>query len=616
MAVAVSQSNIQDRALGTQQTAVIYLRVSSKGQLTGHSDEGYSIEAQREACERYAASLGARIVREYIEPGRTATNTKREALQRLLAELPDVRPDYVIFYDLSRVAREEADAFALLAQIKGNGSRLMSTREPVDDSPQGLLLFAIMAGVNAFRSRDDAVKIRAGLERKHADGGSMGPARIGYRNARENVNGREVATVDADLERSPLVRLGFDAFATGYHTVTTLTDLLEAIGLRTRATPKRPSGPVSRSSVHRMLRDDYYTGIVTLKGVKVRGRHPRLVDQATFDRVQVILDGHAASGDRSFKHTHYLKGSIFCGRCEARYTYDRPRSKSGRYYEYFCCLSRIRPGCSCTTPRLSVAAVEATIEQFYDTVVLTEIEQDTIRAALRDYVEGKAEIAKQEGARHRRRLHELTTEQQKLVQLYYRDAVSEEVLRAEQERIARERAEAERWSTAADREVEDVMEALEDALTLVGSGRLLYRQAPPPLRRFINQALYLRLLLEDADEADAELTPLYAEILPLARRLAQEARNRPSRGRSGHKRNTTPVSSGSCSNFDKMAERGGFEPPNEVTPVTRFPVAPVQPLRHLSEKCARGAGRRVPGSRTAARPPARTPAARLRSCPP
>ena len=33
---------------------------------------------------------------------------------------------------------------------------------------------------------------------------------------------------------------------------------------------------------------------------------------------------------------------------------------------------------------------------------------------------------------------------------------------------------------------------------------------------------------------------------------------------------------------EACTERGGFEPPNEVSPVTRFPVAPVQPLRHLS----------------------------------
>jgi len=76
----------------TELTAVIYLRVSSTGQLTGHSAEGYSIEGQREACERHAARLGANIVREYVEPGKTATNTRRPALQRMLAELGELRP--------------------------------------------------------------------------------------------------------------------------------------------------------------------------------------------------------------------------------------------------------------------------------------------------------------------------------------------------------------------------------------------------------------------------------------------------------------------------------------------------------------------------------------------
>jgi len=35
--------------------------------------------------------------------------------------------------------------------------------------------------------------------------------------------------------------------------------------------------------------------------------------------------------------------------------------------------------------------------------------------------------------------------------------------------------------------------------------------------------------------------------------------------------------------ISNAAEREGFEPSDEVAPVTRFPVAPVQPLRHLSE---------------------------------
>jgi site-specific DNA recombinase len=135
-------------------TAVIYLRVSSTGQLTGHNAEGYSIEGQREACERHAARLGARVIAEYVELGRTDTNLRRPALQDMLTQLAKLKPTYVIFYDLSRVAREEQDAFWLLAEIKRHGAKLESTLERIDDSPQGLLLFAVMAGVNAFRSRE------------------------------------------------------------------------------------------------------------------------------------------------------------------------------------------------------------------------------------------------------------------------------------------------------------------------------------------------------------------------------------------------------------------------------------------------------------------------------
>lgn len=92
--------------------AVMYLRVSSVGQVnTAHDPEGYSIPGQREACERYASGLDAVIVGEYVEPGKTGTNLKRPALQRLLGDLPDLQPDYVIAYDLSRASRDEFDAF-------------------------------------------------------------------------------------------------------------------------------------------------------------------------------------------------------------------------------------------------------------------------------------------------------------------------------------------------------------------------------------------------------------------------------------------------------------------------------------------------------------------------
>lgn len=403
----------------TELTAVIYLRVSSPGQLTGHSPEGYSIEGQRKACEHYAASLGARIIREYVEPERTATNTRRQALQQMLAELGDVRPTYVIFYDLSRVARDEPDAFWLLGQVKSHGAKLTSTREPVDDSPHGLLLFAIMAGVNAFRSRDDGEKVKLGLERKHADGGSHGPARLGYLNSRESIAEGDIATITLDPERIGYIKLAFDLAATGDHTITTITEVLEDAGLRTRGTHKRPSQPLSRSMVHRILRDDYYTGIVTRNGVKRPGRHEALIDRDTFNRVQEVLDGHRASGDRSHS-TATTSRAPSTAPAESGWAMAVIAAGTVGVYDYFSCLSRVQRGGRCSAPYFRVEPVERAIEARYKTFTLSPAQQEAIREALHAYVDARAEVARHESSRHTRRLRELTGEQQKLVQPYYK----------------------------------------------------------------------------------------------------------------------------------------------------------------------------------------------------
>ncbi len=279
----------------------------------------------------------------------------------------------MIFYDLSRWAKEQ-DAFWLLAEIRRHRAKLESTLERIDDSPTGLLLYTIMAGVNAFRSRGDGEKVKGGLARKHATGGSMGPARIGYLNDSEIVEGRKVASISIDPDRVDYVRLAFEMAATGAHTITTLTEILEELGLRTRGSYKRPSKPLSRSMVHRMLRDDYYIGIVTLKGVKRPGRHDPIIDSATFERVQQMLSAHRASGDRSHKHSHHLIGSLHCGVCRRRFGFNRTRGNGG-VYEYFACLSRVSKQGRCTAPHFRAHAIERAVERKYTTLLLTPDEQ-------------------------------------------------------------------------------------------------------------------------------------------------------------------------------------------------------------------------------------------------
>ena len=65
--------------------AVSYLRVSTREQAErGGTEEGFSIPAQREANQRKAAELGARVVREFVDAGESARSADRDGLKDML----------------------------------------------------------------------------------------------------------------------------------------------------------------------------------------------------------------------------------------------------------------------------------------------------------------------------------------------------------------------------------------------------------------------------------------------------------------------------------------------------------------------------------------------------
>jgi site-specific DNA recombinase len=544
-------------------TAVIYLRVSSDGQVNkAHNPEGYSIPSQRDACIRHATRLGAEVIAEFVELGRSGTNLRRPELQNLLAALPTLRPTYVIFYDLSRVAREEQDAFWLLGEIRRHGAKLESTLERIDDSPQGLLLFAIMAGVNAFRSRGDGEKVRMGLQRKFSDGGAISKAPIGYMNTRERIEGREVRVVAIDPDRAPLVQMAFEAYATGDFSLSDIREILEEAGLRSRRTAKLAPSPLSRSQVHRMLSDDFYIGVVTWDGAKnPEGRHDPLIDPETFAKVQEVMASAMLSGNRTRKHKHYLRGSMFCGYCGRLMVFSRVRGKTGATYEYFGCLSHQgRRTRQCGARHILVSNVERAVEQFYASVRLTSREQQAVRKALRAYTEEQIHTAQRECDRHNRRLQELQRQQQKLLHAFYNGNVAEEVLAAEQRRIDAERAEARRWATAATHDAAEIKEALDEALKLLTDPHIRYREADPETRRLLNHALFEKLYIRDHDVSEAKPSPWVTDL----HRVARTPKGQPHKAQGcqqGHRKAHGPISGAVGFHKDQMVRAKGLEPP-------------------------------------------------------
>jgi site-specific DNA recombinase len=315
--------------------AVIYLRVSSAGQLNTDRDaEGFSIPAQRDACVRKAQSLGAVMVGEYVDKAESARSAQRPQLQAMLERLAAERDiDYVIVHKVDRLARNRLDDATINMAIQAAGATLVSVSENIDETPSGTLLHGIMSSIAEFYSKNLATEIVKGMSQKAKTGAYPGHVPVGYLNGREVFDGRDISVVQVDDERAPLITWAFEAYASGNYSLLQLTEALEGKGLTTKTTPKFGSKPLVVRHVHNMLRNRFYIGMFNWSGVEHVGNHTPLTSVETFAKVQSILHSRGVSGERQRKHPHYLKGTLFCARCKSRLSYLYAQGRSQRYPE-------------------------------------------------------------------------------------------------------------------------------------------------------------------------------------------------------------------------------------------------------------------------------------------
>lgn len=505
--------------------AVLYLRVSTPSQVkTDYDPEGISIPAQREVCQRKAAQMGVQIVDEYVEPGRTATSMdKRPAFQEMIRRIKQQRDvDYIIVYKLSRMNRNRIDDALVLASLRKYNATLVSATESIDATPVGQLMHGILAAFNEYRSAEDGADIRYKMGEKAKKGGTLGRAPIGYVNIRERFEGREVRAVIFDPERAPFVKLAFELYATGDYSLRDLTEELTDRGLRTR--PGRyPASPISDSKLNTLLRDPYYLGIVTYKGVQYPGRHEALISQELFDRVQEVLTAHAVSGERRRVHHHYLKGSVWCGRCHrhgriSRLIVTKAVGRRGTEYFYFKCRGNQEGFCD--LPHLPIPYVEDEVMRHWHSERL----EDGFITTL----EGSMATTLAELQTSARLLHDqLTTELAKLDRQEENllDLAADPDLDTTKIRTRLTKLQAQRKTLTArlsegDERLERGAAVLQVQIDLLRDPGKLYRQLPDDARRLLNQAFFERLYL---DEEHGDIHVVGQDYTEQARGLVETA---------------------------------------------------------------------------------------------
>jgi site-specific DNA recombinase len=544
--------------------AIIYLRVSTKEQAEmGGEAEGYSIPAQREACLKKAESLGAVVVEEFVDRGESAKSADRPELKRLLKFMAESQVDFVIVHKVDRLARNRVDDVGINVAIRKAGAVLVSVTENIDDTPSGMLLHAIMSSLAEFYSRNLATEVIKGSLQKVKSGGTVFRAPVGYLNVTRTVNSREVKTVEIDPERAPLIKWAFEAYADGGWTLLTLQAELERRGLTRPAGPNTPSAPISHSTLHRILRNSYYVGLMYYRGLTYPGNHEPLISEETFSTVQSILEAQNYAGEKQRRHHHYLKGSVFCGDCESRLIVSRTKNRHGTVYPYFVCIGRHQRRTTCTRKAMLIEDIEKKIEAYYGSIRLTPERTEELRAFVQGEFDRRRLMLEAEERIQRRRVDQLKGERARLLQAYYADAIPLDLLKKEQQRVATQLKAAENRLRATEANFATIEANLDQALSIAGECQAMYRGAGPRIRRLMNQAFFTQIFIDLDGSARGDLAAPFALLLGddlLRRRAKPQRRSRKAAPATRHARVRPLVFQGSGSTESLLVPPAGFEP--------------------------------------------------------
>ena len=348
---------------------------------------------------------------------------------------------------------------------------------------------------NWLQVRTSGEDIKVKMANKARNGGTIGRAKVGYLNVRKRIEGREVRTIETDAERAPFIVMAFEAFATGKYTIESLQAMVTQAGLRMQATARRPARPISLAQLADVLRDRYYLGYVEYEGIEYPGRHEALITPELFERVQKVLDSHSGAGTRTRTHNHYLKGVLWCARCEHRFVVTHGRGNGGEYF-YF--LGRGRQEGLCDQPYLNVHAVEQAVLDHYATVSFSDEFKTAVRARLDETLAHDLGSTQAVRERLEARLAALDTRESNLLDLAADGELPKEKIKEKLIAIRDERAGIRRDIDRLDAELETGRQVFVLALDLLDQPQELYRQAGPALRKTMNQTIFTKLMLDGA----------------------------------------------------------------------------------------------------------------------
>jgi putative DNA-invertase from lambdoid prophage Rac len=179
--------------------AAIYARVSTDDQ---------DCEMQLTALREYVAARGWMIAGEFVDAGYSGKNTKRPALDKLLAAARQRKLDCIVVWKLDRFGRSLSHLTTMTGELASLGVRFIAMTQGIDtdaSNPTAKLLLNLMACFAEFERELIRERVAAGIARAKAKGVHCGRKRnvdARYKVAELKAQGLSIRAIASKLDLS------------------------------------------------------------------------------------------------------------------------------------------------------------------------------------------------------------------------------------------------------------------------------------------------------------------------------------------------------------------------------------------------------------------------------
>ena len=235
-------------------------------------------------------------------------------------------------YTLDRFARNRYDSAIYKAKLKKNGVRVYYAKQPLPDTPEGIILESVLEGYAEYYSENLARNIKRGIRENALQGLATGGANLllGYTVGED----RKYAI---DPTGAKIVQEIFQLYADGM----SATQIIAYCNERGYKTAR--GNAFNKNSLRTILRNEKYIGTYKLMDIVIPDGMPAIIDKVLFEKVQAMLKHNGKARAKAKAHENYLLTTkLFCGHCGSPMVGESGTSKTGQVHYYYKCTKAKR----------------------------------------------------------------------------------------------------------------------------------------------------------------------------------------------------------------------------------------------------------------------------------